>query len=66
MVARVRITSSWSALWALAVVNLWIVVPVAAQPAAPAGSQTTPSIDELISVKRVGAPTLSFDGRVVA
>lgn len=66
MAARARITSSWSALLALGIVGQWIVAPVAAQPAAPAASQTTPSIDELISVKRVGAPAISPDGRVVA
>ena len=46
----------------VAVVSLLItVVPASAQTAG-----TAPTIDDLISLKRVGSPTMSPDGRFVA
>ncbi len=42
---------------------LWVGIPAAdAQPAAPA----TPTVDQLVSLRRAGSPAISPDGRLVA
>src|SRR6478735_10488752 len=40
--------------------------PLRSAPAGPPSAATTPTIDELISLKRAGSPVISPDGRAVA
>ena len=38
----------------------------AAQPASNSAAKTAPTVDEILSIKRVAAPEISPDGRLVA
>ena len=40
--------------------------PLRSEPVGSAAAATTPTIDELISLKRAGSPVISPDGRLVA
>ena len=40
--------------------------PLAAQPASNSAAKTAPTVDEILSIKRVAAPEISPDGRLVA
>lgn len=51
---------------AVVIAGLWLAQPVAVRAQPPSPNGTTPTIDQLISLRRAGSPLISPDGQWVA